>query len=406
MNLVRRRPVRVPQPEGAARVTVEAPNRQSQRTTRHGASRSRSRPVAGSSAPRRGDGSRRASAATSPAHGRRSASSSSSCIALARTALAPDSPTPTSTRSTGVRPSARTGSAPTSVGRDAAQPPDLRRRASRSRSALLVVLFAIAGRAAARPRSPATSAAGRTTISPRSPTRCSRSRRSRWRSRSPRIFKQGLLTAVDRDRGHVRARLRAAHPVAGARGARGDLRRGVARRSASATAGCLRKHISPERVAPLVVQIALAFGYALLRGSRPELPRLRRAAPDTELGHDAPGRVQRLHQRDAWPVYPARRRDPRSRCSRSTSSPTACATRSAARASGRPRHDRASHAAVSRRRVDRRAARRRRASPSSSSPAGGWLRVVDDVAFDVAPGEVARCSSARAARASRCRRSR
>ena len=65
----------------------------------------------------------------------------------------------------------------------------------------------------------------------------------------------------------------------------------------------LRKHIFPNAVTPLLVQIALSFGYALLAEAGPQLPRLRCAAADAELGHDAPGRVQR-DARKTWPVIP------------------------------------------------------------------------------------------------------
>ena len=281
----------------------------------------------------------------------------------------------------------RTGSAPTSVGRDHAQPAHLGHAG--------VDVGRVPGRdprdaggAPARARSPATSAGGWAA----SIMRCMDAlftfppltlALAVAALLGASLVNASIAIAIVFVPGLVRLR-----PRPGARGAGGDVHRGVAIGRRRRSPRMLRKHVLPQRRRRrMIVQLALALRLRDRCRGGPELPRLRGAAADARAGARCCRAAYNVDQRDAVAARAAGAGDAASRSSRSTSSATACATRSAASSFSVAAHERAAHRG--------RACSRAAAAPdgsatplldgrrlrSSSRSRGRSLTVVDDVSF-------------------------
>ena len=207
-------------------------------------------------------------------------------------------------------------------------------------------------------------------------------------------------------------------PRADARGARGDVHRGVAARWGRSPGRIRRKRVLPNVASPLIVAVSLAIGFALIAEAGLSLLGFGVLPPDASWG----SMISRAHVHLPSTRGRCSSRASRScsRSSRSTPSATACATRSA---SGCPKGKQKIKGRLGLTTVDRadgaaRAARADRARADARGAAracrtcrcefltdAGPATVVDNVSFDVAPGEMLG-SSASPVRARPSRRSR
>ena len=128
-----------------------------------------------------------------------------------------------------------------------------------------------------------------------------------------------------RDRGHLVAVVHPADPRPGRVGGRAAVRRELPGAGHLPAAGSSLRHILPNSVTPLIVQVSLDVGGVILHRVGAVVPRPRRAGPDAGLGADGGRGAGLLHHRTggsspspAWRSWSPR--------SRSTCSATGCAT--------------------------------------------------------------------------------
>ena len=210
-----------------------------------------------------------------------------------------------------------------------------------------------------------------------------------------REYEQESRGMQRRDLGDVHTRARADSAFAGPRRARGELSWRRRARSASPITRMVRKHVFPNVVSPMIVQLALTFGYAVIAEAGLSFLGVGVQAPTPSWGT--------MLQVGYNGIFTQQLPDPRpgSRDHVHGARRQPCRRRAARRDGPRGVH-REGHRVIAEPPV----LAGRGPDGRVRDGVGGWQAVVEDVSFDVAPRRGRRARRRERIAASRCRRSR